>query len=211
MACGQFLYTIVLLCLTTLPFTQSITVTFGTNEGPIVPRPTKSTQTQETPVEYRNPAPVSEQRVDVPNPNTYRPPLPHQYRGKLFSYKAPLNLIYGTELDKKYSPSIPKYHYYKKQLQKINLGLDYTGPHIFEKQEYEFYPKTVLSPSVRYNKPVFVPITDKTGKYVPEIGVLYSSGVRYYVPQVVIVNPEQLPNPKDENSVYDVEDAKNYQ
>ncbi|XP_057666520.1 uncharacterized protein LOC130900144 [Diorhabda carinulata] len=211
MASGQFLYTVAFLCLMTLPSTQPITVTFGTKEGPIEPRQPKSPQSQEKPVEYRNPAPVSEERIDIPNPNTYRPPFPHQYREKIYSYKAPSNLILGTPLDQKYTPSISKYHYYKKQLQKLDSGVDYTGPHIFEKQEYEFYPKTILSPSVKYNKPVYVPLTDKNGKYVPEIGIIYSSGVRYYIPQVVIVNSKEVNDPKDENSVYDVEDAKYYQ
>ncbi|XP_072396890.1 uncharacterized protein GV1 [Diabrotica undecimpunctata] len=213
MACGHF-YTIAVLCLAVLPTIQPIMVSFGTNQGPIVPRKPKSTASEEGTVVSRSPAPVSEERVDVPNPNTYRPPYPHQYREKLYAYKAPSNLIFGTPLDQKFTPSIPKYHYYKKQLQKLNLGVDATGPHIFEKQDYEFYPKTLLAPSVRYNKPVYIPISNQvTGdKSVPEIGVIYSSGVRYYIPQVVVVNQQQpLPNPKDENSVYDVEDAKYYQ
>ncbi|CAG9859393.1 unnamed protein product [Phyllotreta striolata] len=204
-----------LFCLATLPSSRAIMVSFGTNQGPIVPRQPKSTAAQERTIEARSPAPVSENRDDVPNPNTYVPPVPRQYRTKLYAYKPAANLILGTPLDRKYTPnSIPKYHYYKKQLQKLNLGVDYTGPNVFERQEYEFLPKTVLSPSVKYNKPVYlVPVHRQDDRSVPEIGVVYSSGVRYYVPQIVVVAApqEQLGNPRDENSVYDVEDQKYYQ
>ncbi|CAH1104978.1 unnamed protein product [Psylliodes chrysocephalus] len=202
-----------LLCLATLPVAHTIMVSFGTNQGPIVPRQPKSTSAQERTIVARSPAPVSEYRDDVPNPNVYKPPYPHQYRTKLYAYKPSANLILGTPLDQKFTPnSIPKYHYYKKQLQRLNLGADYTGPNIFERQEYEFLPKTVLIPSVKYNKPIYAPAESQNSKYVPEIGVAYSSGIRYYVPQIIVVNPHQNDvNPRDENSVYDVEDQKYYQ
>lgn len=42
-------------------------------------------------------------------------------------------------------------------------------------------------------------------QYVPEIGVIYSSGLRYYVPQIVYYNQEE-----NENSVYDKSEPKYY-
>ncbi|KAG5872784.1 hypothetical protein JTB14_029298 [Gonioctena quinquepunctata] len=146
-----------LLCLAALVSTKPIMVTFGTNQGPITPRQPKSTAAQERSDVYRVPAPVSEDREDIPNPNTYRPPVPHQYRTKLYSFKPSANLILGTPLDLKYTPYLQKYNIYKKQLARsFDLGVDYTGPHIFEEQDYEYLgTKTTLQPSVKYNKPLY--------------------------------------------------------
>lgn len=211
---------IVIVSLGTLATGKPIMVTFGTNQGPIVPRQPKSTAAQERTIEVRNPAPVSEAREDVPNPNDYRAPEPHQYRTKLYAVKPPANLILGTPLDIKYTPYLEKYSVPKKNYaRELRLGVDYTGPQFFERQDYEIAEqKTALRPSVRYTRPVFTPRVEKRvqndddyhSKYVPQIGVIYSSGVRYYVPQIVYYDRKNAPNPEDENSVYDAQDEKYY-
>ncbi|KAJ8972074.1 hypothetical protein NQ314_000387 [Rhamnusium bicolor] len=212
-----------LLCLVTLASTKPIMVSFGTNQGPIIPKPKSATLEQRT-IVTRSPAPVSEEREDVPNPNQYKPLIPHQYRSKLYSFKPSANLILGTPLDQKYTPSIQKYNLQRKQYAKnLNLGVDYTGPHIFDKQEYEIYEakKNLL----KYKKPHFYRQIEKrnddqadnasgnkyNSKYVPQIGIIYSAGVRYYVPQIVYYNQQQKSeNPEEENSVYDAHDVKYY-
>ncbi|XP_074040131.1 GV1 [Leptinotarsa decemlineata] len=212
-----FHLTVLLLCLATLASTKPIMVSFGTNQGPIIPRQPKSTAAQERSAVVRVPAPVSEDREDVPNPNTYRPPVPHQYRSKLYSFKPSANLILGTPIDIKYTPALQKYNLYRKQFARsFNSGVDYTGPHVFEKQDYEFFgTKTTLQPSEKYFKHLQESKTNEANnvsKYVPQIGVLYSAGVRYYIPQIVYVNQEEKTgNPEEENSVYGVEDEKYYQ
>ncbi|XP_044752867.1 uncharacterized protein LOC123312482 [Coccinella septempunctata] len=205
---------VILSCIAALTTAKPIMVTFGTNKGPIVPRSalpsTPITERSDTPTK---PAPVYEVREDTPNPETYKPLVPHQYRTKLLALK-PSNLILGTPLDVKYTPSEEKYEVYKKTQLK-SLGRTYVGPNLFERQAYEFFDfdkgKTFLQPSVSYIKPqVFA---DKQ-KYVPEIGVLYSSGVRYYVPQIfyqVVPDEHQTEIAEEqdqENSVYDKQDHK---
>lgn len=199
----------------TLVNSKPIMVSFGTNPGPIVPRQPKSLSAQERSYSVnKNPAPVSEQPEDIPEPSQYKPLIPHQYRTKLYAIKPPSNLILGTPLDQKYTPALQKYAFDKKNARSI--GVDYTGPHFFEVQDYEIErAKTLLKPSIRYTRPVFVPQVPKrnenqyfNGKYVPQIGVVYSSGVRYYIPQIVSYKKEPERNPVDENSVYGVEDQK---
>ncbi|CAH1982737.1 unnamed protein product [Acanthoscelides obtectus] len=189
-------------------------VTFGTNQGPIVPRQRqpKSTAAQERSFTPKDPAPVSEERDDIPNPNQYQPLVPHQYRTKLYSLKPSPNLILGTPLDIKYSQGLNKYTFTKKDLAKsLKLGRDYNGPHIFEKQPYEFSleKKTYLKPvkSAYFDQAVDRSDNVKV-KYVPQIGIVYSAGVRYYVPQFFLYNVKPLRQPEDENSVYDVNDVK---
>lgn len=213
-------------------------VTFGTNTGPIVPRPTTP---KPTPRFDLNPAPVFETVDDIPNPNTYRPPIPHQYRSKFFSYVPSPNLIFGTPLDIKYTPSLSKYDIFKRKQAK-SLGFDYRGPQFFEKQayEYEYEKKYKLKHAqkefnqqiIHYQQelpqqqlqqqyqivhhqnqqPQHEPAQSKQGnveynqaKVVPEFGIIYSSGVKYYVPQLVYYN-----NNINENSVYDDHDVKYY-
>lgn len=195
---------------------KPIMVSFGTNQGPIVPRQAKSLSAQERVIGVnKNPAPVSEEREDAPDPNQYRPLVPHQYRTKLYALKPPANLILGTPLDVKYTPQLQKYALAKKHARSI--GVDYTGPHIFEVQDYEIdQAKTQLRPSVRYTRPVLEPQTVpkssgyqyRNGKYVPQIGIVYSSGLRYYVPQFITYNRKPERNPVEENSVYGFEDEK---
>lgn len=182
-------------------------VTFGTNRGPIVP-PTKTTSIPSTARQRSlNPAPVIE-RIDddTPNPIHYRPLIPHQYRTKIYSYKPNPNLIFGTPIDQKYTPNFAKYNIYKKKQAKA-LGLDYRGPHVFDRQAYEdnYYKEqqNLLRRNFNYQEPTRQELNLQTpqqnnynyhGKSVPEIGIVYSSGLRYYVPQIVPDN--------EENSVY---------
>lgn len=195
-----------------LDLCQPIMVTFGTSKGPIIPRqidPSKRLQPKT--IVPRSPAPVREYQEDVPNPNYYKPALPHQYRTKLYSLKPNPNLILGTPLDQRYTPSLQKYDLHRKQYSR-NLGLDYTGPHTFDVQDYEIYElkKTTLQPSTKYTDQELQHRTkaNQNTKYVPEIGVVYSSGVRYYVPQVVYYDSNEAG--KDSNSVYDQNDEKYY-
>lgn len=202
--------------LMTLNDSKPIMVSFGTSQGPIVPRQPKSLAAQERIIGFnKNPAPVSEQIVDTPNPNHYQPLVPHQYRTKLYALKPPANLILGTPLDQKFTPALQKYALSK--IYSRSIGVDYTGPHIFDVQDYEIeQAKTQLKPSVRYTRPVLTPqqVPKSTGyqyfngKYVPQIGVVYSSGVRYYIPQIVAYSRQPIRNPVDENSVYGTEDER---
>lgn len=196
-------------------------VSFGTNQGPIIPRQSKSATTQQKTVVTRSPAPVSEEREDVPNPNLYKAPVPHQYRTELYSFRPPSDLVLGTPLDQKYTPSVDKKQQ-RKQFVRDILGVEYTGPHTFEKQEYELLEAKKNRLAWKYNKPHYfqqvtkrdegqVELSQDTGdaKYVPQIGVVYSAGVRYYIPQFVYYNqPVASDNPDLENSIYDEEDAK---
>ncbi|CAH0557212.1 unnamed protein product [Brassicogethes aeneus] len=220
MAYKTFYLAITLLGFATLTSTKPIMVTFGTNQGPIVPRQKSPSSLEPRNIVARSPAPVSEDNEDLPNPSVYKPLVPHQYRTKLLSVRVPPNLVLGTPLDQKYTPSLQKYNLQKKQQQGRSLGTDYTGPHIFEKQGYEFYenkPKTTLQPSVRYVKPQYFQqlqqnYDNPNNKYVPQIGIIYSGGVRYYVPQFVPLyqHQQQIQQQKDENSIYDHPNEKVY-
>ncbi|KAL3283014.1 hypothetical protein HHI36_006171 [Cryptolaemus montrouzieri] len=190
-------------------------VSFGTSKGPIIPRsayPPSPISRSDAPSQ---PAPVYETSEDLPNPSTYKPLIPHQYRTKLYAVKPPTNLILGTPLDIKYTPSQEKYDVYKKTQLK-SLGRTYSGPNLFERQPYEFADgqnrKTFLQPSVSYVKPQVFEKKLSNANSVPEIGIVYSSGVRYYVPQVFYQVYLQEPNVQNEseqeNSVYEKEDQK---
>jgi len=208
-----YVYTTLVLWLSTLDICQSIMVEFGTSKGPILPREPAKTSAQPKFISDRNPAPVREVQDDIPNPSRYLAPIPHQYRSKLYSFKPNPNLILGTPLDQRYTPSLQKDNFYRKQYSR-DLGLDYTGPHPFEKQDYETYEikKITLQPSVRYTRKEnqYSPVqADNRHKYVPEIGVVYSAGVRYYVPQIASFVPNGE-NGEVNNSVYDETDAKYY-
>lgn len=109
----------------------------------------------------------------------------------------------GTPLDIKYTPSLNKYQIYKKQIAKA-IGREYTGPQYFERQPYEDDLKKV--PQEDGSKYYQEQQKAKQG-YVPEIGVVYSAGVRYYVPQLVFY----VQNEDAENSVYDKNDVKHVQ
>ncbi|XP_068904077.1 uncharacterized protein GV1 [Tenebrio molitor] len=202
------LNTIALLCLMTLASAKPIMVTFGTNQGPIEPPETTSKPIPRT-LDNRNPAPVSEQPDDVPNSQTYRPPVPHQYRTKIYAQRPPPTLILGTPIDRKFTPEVNKYDAYKKQGRVV--GVEYTGPHVFEKQEYEVLEEKRARP-VWYPRPHYQQVQpqqqQQQQKAVPEIGIVYSAGVRYYVPQIVYVQPRQ--EEEQENSVYDHKDEKLY-
>ncbi|XP_018561037.1 uncharacterized protein LOC108903370 [Anoplophora glabripennis] len=221
MISGRICIVVPLLCLVTLASTKPIMVTFGTNQGPIIPRQPKTSSTQHKTVVTRSPAPVSEEREDVPNPNAYKAPVPHQYRTELYSFKPPADLALGTALDQKYTPSIDKINQQRKQFVRNILGVDYRGPHTFEKQDYEILEAKKNRLAWKYNKPHYYQEIEKRvdeqtalpqnndSKYVPQIGVVYSAGVRYYVPQLVYYDqPVAGDNPDLENSVYDERDTK---
>lgn len=180
-------------------------VSFGTNQGPIVPREQPQALAPRN-IVARSPAPVSENVEDTPNPYVYKPLVPLQYRTKLLSFK-PSKIIFGTAVDQTYTPSNNRFDFYSKQGR--TLGVDYTGPHVFDRQDYEIFDakkaKTTLKPSVSYNKPYYQQGERRQdqGKVVPQIGVVYSAGVRYYVPQVTYYDQEE-----HENSVYDQNDQK---
>ncbi|XP_066156376.1 uncharacterized protein GV1 [Euwallacea fornicatus] len=192
---------------------ESIMVEFGTSKGIIPPKEpiARSSSLQPKSIVPRSPAPVREIQEDIPNPNPYQAPIPHHYRTKLYSFQPNPNLILGTPLDQVYTLSLQKYEVHRKQYSRT-LGPNYTGPHIFSKQEYEFLPpskKTTLQPSVKYTERELqnrVKANEKQ-KYVPQIGVIYSSGVRYYIPQVIYFTPNGEAG-ADENSVYDKNDEK---
>lgn len=224
---------------------EPIMVSFGTNQGPIVPRPTTTPPPAGRRIDYNvKPAPVYENVEDTPNPSTYRPLIPHQYRSKFFSFKPKANLILGTPLDIKFTPSLGKYEQYKRKQAKA-FGYDYKGPQFFEKQAYEYElekqrykPKPFApagqsylqaeprsdqydpsyqqaqpnQPGYQQNQPGYYqgyqqnqqyqPSQVYPAKVVPEIGIIYSGGVRYYVPQLVYYGGNH------ENSVYDQNDIK---
>ncbi|KAL1497023.1 hypothetical protein ABEB36_008054 [Hypothenemus hampei] len=208
---GKYFCATLIVWLSTLESCRSIMVEFGTSKGPILPKePVKIANAQTKIVVARSPAPVQEFQEDIPNPNNYQPPIPHQYRTKLYSFKPNPNLILGTPLDQFYTPSVEKYELNRKQYSR-HLGPEYTGPHTFEKQDYQVQgqKKTTLLPSVRYthqelshrSKP------DQQQKYVPQIGIVYSGGVRYYVPHIFYFTPNGQAG-VEENSVYDKNDEK---
>lgn len=199
----QFLVTV----LATLGSTKPIMVSFGTNEGPIVPKPPTTTL---PPNLDANPAPVFERPADVPNPSIYKPLVPHQYRYKIFSHKPHANLILGTPLDIKYTPSLNKYNHKKRQIK--SLGIGYRGPQVFDKQDYEYDLEKQRSRSLTDVGADYGSNSEGSSEYqnsnrrnfVPQIGVIYSSGLRYYVPQIYDYSSE------DSNSVYDNNDRKYY-
>ncbi|CAH1133532.1 unnamed protein product [Ceutorhynchus assimilis] len=203
---------VLILWLSTLDVCRSIMVEFGTSKGPILPKEPSRSSIQPKKIVTRSPAPVREIQEDIPNPNRYQPLVPQQYRTKLYAVKPNPNLILGTPLDQKYNPSLQKYNLYRKQYSR-NLGPDYTGPHTFGKQDYELYEvkKTTLQPSVKYSEQDIQHRfkTNQQQNYVPQIGVIYSGGVRYYVPQIVYFTPNQESG-EEENSVYDKNDEKYY-
>lgn len=177
-------------------------VNFGTNQGSITPYYEPTTTKPKT-VVARSPAPIAEATEDIPNPIVYKPPVPHQYRSKLYSFIPKMNLVLGTPLDIKYTPGLSKYDVYKKQLAK-SFGREYKGPHLFERQAYEDelqkLPQVDGVSYYRQQQP-------QQGNFVPEIGVVYSAGVRYYVPQLVFYAQKE----DAENSVYDKNDVKHVQ
>lgn len=182
-------------------------VKWGTRNGPILP-PAPTTQAP-SPRRFDPPAPVHEIVDDIPNPSTYKPLLPHQYRTKIYKYRPNPNLILGTPLDKKYTPGYDKYAYYLKQ--KKSLGKTYNGPQFFELQQYEkenlkkketqeaSYRTVEVNPQPPQNH-------QQNIQYVPQIGIVYSSGVRYYVPQIFYYNDGD----DIDNSVYEANDLKYY-
>lgn len=190
-------------------------VTFGTNRGPIVPPEPPKTTIAPSIQRRQDPAPVIERIDDTPNPIIYKPLVPHQYRTKIYSYRPHPNLILGTPIDQKYTPSLAKYDIYRKKQAK-SLGLDYRGPHVFERQDYEndYYKEQENLLRKNFNiKPQQEQQQTQQQSYsnnyqvriVPEIGIIYSSGLRYYIPQI--------PAPTDginseENSIYDRNDWK---
>lgn len=200
----------ILLCLTTLLVSlgsaKPIMVSFGTNDGPIVPRLTTTTPPPQLDV---NPAPVFERPEDVPNPSIYKPLVPHQYRTRIFSHKPHPNLILGTPLDIKYTASSNKYAHKKRQLK--SLGIGYRGPQVFEKQDYEYELEKQRSLSLPPREAESRSISEESSEYqntansVPQIGVIYSSGLRYYVPQIYDFSSDES------NSVYDRNDRRFYQ
>ncbi|XP_050307267.1 uncharacterized protein LOC126744003 [Anthonomus grandis grandis] len=207
---GKCAFMALVFWLSTLECCHTIMVEFGTSKGPIIPKDIPRNSIQQKTIVPRSPAPVREERhiADTPNPNQYQPPVPHQYRTKIYSFKPNPNLILGTPLDQKYTPSLPKYNLQKKQYSR-SLGLDYTGPHLFEVQPYQYYEvkKTTLQPSTKYREEERIK-TNKQAKYVPQIGVVYSGGVRYYVPQIVYLMQNKEAAGEEENSVYDKSDEK---
>lgn len=179
---------------------KPIMVAFGTNQGSITPLFKTTTVSPPKDASARSPAPIFEATDDVPNPIVYKPLVPHQYRSNIYSFKPNPNLILGTPLDQKYTPAL-QHNFYRKQQMKP-LGRDYRGPQVFDQEIYEFQPQKI---SKQYSDQQFYPTTPllQHYKYVPQIGVIYSSGVRYYVPQIAFNN-----NDEQENSVYDKNDAK---
>ncbi|KAK5646873.1 hypothetical protein RI129_005337 [Pyrocoelia pectoralis] len=181
---------------------KPIMVSFGTNKGPIVP-PTSTTTQRLPPEAIRQPAPVSEKVNDVPNPSTYRPALPLQYRQKLLGYKPNPNLILGTATDQKFLGSSYKFNLYKRE-QARALGYEYTGPQYFEIQPYELEKEQKRILSKTQEQQYVEPRNDYwNGREVPQIGVVYSSGVKYYVPDILLTNDAY-----SENEVYGKHDLK---
>lgn len=189
-------------------------VKFGTRDGPIIPP--APTPPPAAPRSYREPAPVYEQQDDIPNPTKYTPIQPHQYRTKIYKYRPNPNLILGTPLDKKYTPYLDKYSVYRKP-RKTPTGLGYTGPQVFDVQPYEAEEQQRRYEQLqRYQQiPVASPRNfdgASTSRTVPEIGILYSSGVRYYIPQIVYYPQSNHGDYDDvDNSVYEANDLKYYQ
>ncbi|KAB0798015.1 hypothetical protein PPYR_09008 [Photinus pyralis] len=181
---------------------KPIMVTFGTKQGPIVP-PTPTTTHRVPPQDLKQPAPVSEQVNDIPNPSTYKPAVPLQYRQKLLGYKPHPNLILGTATDQKYFGSSNKFNSYKRE-QARALGLEYSGPQYFEVQPYELEREQKRILYKTQTQQYIQPRNDYwSGRDVPQIGVVYSSGVKYYVPDILLTNDAY-----SENDVYGKNDFK---
>ncbi|KAF5297744.1 hypothetical protein FQR65_LT09918 [Abscondita terminalis] len=199
MGCAYFVVIVIVSAITGMT-AKPIMVSFGTNRGPIVPPPPTTTR-RPLPQDYRDPAPVSENVHDVPNPSVYKAPVPLQYRNKLFGSKPNRNFILGTAPDQKYFGSSYKYSLYKKE-QARALGLDYRGPQFFEVQPYEIereQKKALSRPSYENNREDY---SWSKSNEVPQIGIAYSSGVKYYVPQVLTDGRHYI----DNNQVYDGSD-----
>lgn len=211
MGCVYFIITALL---ATMASSKPVMVSFGTNQGPIVPRPTTTTQVPRQVEDRRVPAPVSETSDDVPNPTVYRPLAPQQYRSRLLSFRPNPNLILGTAQDQKYLASSDKFSLLKRQ-QARAIGLDYRGPHYFETQQYELDKELQRQQQIPTAKQLFQPlmpynsrrIEEPEDNGVPEIGVVYSSGVRYYVPQFGYYNDHR---DSQENSINDKNDVNYY-
>lgn len=198
----------------TIVSSKPIMVSFGTNQGPIVPPPTTTIKPPQI-QEQRAPAPVSERSDDIPNPSVYKPLVPQQYRNRILSFRPNPNLILGTAQDQKYLGSSGKFNLLKQQ-QARAIGLDYRGPQFFEAQEYELeklrqqqlqagsLPKQLFQPIMQ---PYEARRADAQASLVPEIGIVYSSGLRYYVPQF---RYDDNNDDSRENSVYGRNDAKYY-
>ncbi|KAK4880004.1 hypothetical protein RN001_008150 [Aquatica leii] len=198
MGCAYFVLIAIVFTISITP-AKPIMVSFGTNQGPIVPPPSSTTH-RTLPQDIREPAPVNEHVNDIPNPSVYRPPVPLQYRRKFLGYKPNPNLILGTAPDQKYFGSSYKFNLYKKE-QARALGLDYRGPQFFEIQPYEIERE---QRKALVKSPYANDRNDYWGKNneVPEIGIVYSSGVKYYVPQVLLDQRQYV----DHNQVYDRND-----
>lgn len=185
-----------------------IMVKFGTNDGPIVPAPSTTTTTPAPGAYTMRPAPVYETPDDIPNPRVYKPLDPHQYRKQIYKYKPNPNLILGTPLDQKYTGRSKNTDYYQKEAR--DLGIDYKGPQTFGHQQYEReYEKNnnynkIDSRQDEFNFRNHPRDQDNTAtRTVPQIGIVYSSGVRYYVPQRMYYDDI-------DNSVYQANDLKYY-
>ncbi|XP_071052517.1 uncharacterized protein [Onthophagus taurus] len=204
---------IVIISLILCPFlaiivsSKPIMVSFGTNQGPIIPIQ-RSTTLRPPPsrIDVANsaPAPVFERPDDIPNPATYRALIPHQYRRKIYSHKPHPNLLLGTPVDIKYTGRFDRRKELKRQIK--SLGTGYTGPQVFEKQEYEYeLEKKNDNFGLRRNDEGFTQQNQETYQrnFVPQIGIVYSSGLRYYIPQIDYSRSEE-----DSNSVYDRDDSR---
>lgn len=186
----------------TASWAKPIMVSFGTNQGSITPL-YKTTPAPPKTIVQRSPAPTYEATDDIPNPNTYRPPIPHQYRSKIHSFRPNTNLILGTPIDRKYTPYLNKYDVHRQDVPTKAVGREYTGPQYFEIQPYEYFDNKRVRTPIQNVQQFISPQSQQQRRYVPEIGVVYSSGVRYYVPQLYYSQDGE-----EENSVYDKNDVK---
>jgi len=205
MGCA-YIIAMVLVALATNVSPKPVMVSFGTNRGPIVPRPPTTT---EFPQPRIAPAPVSERSDDIPNPSVYRPLVPQQYRNRVLSFRPNPNLILGTAQDQKYLGTSDKFTLLKRE-QARAIGLDYKGPQFFEVQEYEIEKERQRPTPKQLFQPILQPFQTRRSdqqwsqsRQVPEIGIVYSSGVRYYVPQISYDDSDSY-----QNSVYDGNDVK---
>ncbi|KAF2892224.1 hypothetical protein ILUMI_13950 [Ignelater luminosus] len=209
MDCIYFVF-VAIMAFATIVSSKPIMVSFGTNQGPIVPPPTTTIKPPQI-QDRRAPAPVRESSDDIPNPSVYKPLVPQQYRNRIFSFRPNPNLILGTAQDQKYLGSSGKFNLLKQQ-QARAIGLDYRGPQFFEAQEYELdklrqqqagaLPKQLFQPIMQ---PYQTRRVDTPRNLVPEIGIIYSSGLRYYVPQF---GYDDNNDDSRENSVYSKNEAK---
>ncbi|GLV38735.1 hypothetical protein CBL_05734 [Carabus blaptoides fortunei] len=207
MCCRHVTFLVSIFFVVTLAKASPIMVKFGTKDGPIV-YPITTTTTASPNIYPSLPAPVHENQYDVPNPNVYRPLLPHQYRTKIYKYKPNPNLILGTPLDQKYTPSLQKYSGNPRIPKSVDFG--YTGPQTFGHDDryqhidnYGKYEKSQVQP--RSYDIVANDQVKSSSKTVPQIGVVYSAGIRYYVPQIVYYDDDAV-----DNSIYEANDLKYY-